>query len=74
MLETHLVLRSFTGAGGRQFQPGDRVAAEDWRLRPALEAQRRIRRLTPQDLEGPAGPQTVATEGAGKTKNKGKGA
>lgn len=72
MLETHVVLRSFTGAGGRQFQPGERVAAESWRLAPALEAQRRIRRLTPQDLEGPAGPAAPAAS-AQQTK-KGKGA
>lgn len=46
---THLVLRPFPGPEGRRFKPQDRVSAEDWKNRAALENLRYIRPLGPQD-------------------------
>lgn len=46
---THVVLRPFPGSEGRRFKPGERVAADDWKNRNALENLRYIRPLGPQD-------------------------
>lgn len=52
-MNTHIVIKSFTGPGNTVFQVGQRVDATEWRHADRLVSQRYLRSLeTPPERKG----------------------
>lgn len=51
-MNTHIVIRPFEGAGGRQYQAGEAVDASEWAHTAKLVDQRRLRPTTANDDAG----------------------
>ena len=51
-MNTHMVLKPFTGPDNYQFKSGERVNASAWRTVDRLVAHRYLRPLPPESIQG----------------------